>query len=192
MNILLSTTDAESFYYPLFLENPNQIFKQLETELPFHQESIRLYGKTILEPRTKCLLGDDGVKVRYSGSEMKALPWTPTLAKVRAAVEEATASTFNCCLANRYEDGKQYMGYHRDNELQNDRSTPIASISLGAERDFLMRRYRRKDEKVSIKLENGSLLVMMPNSFESFEHSLPKRLRITSPRINLTFRRVQG
>ena len=37
---------------------------------------------------------------------------------------------------NRYEDGQQYMGWHRDNER--GWSTEIASLSLGAERRFLL------------------------------------------------------
>ncbi len=188
---ILKASDAECYYLPNFITDSG-IFQKLENEIIYRQESIRMFGKFILEPRTKALVGDEGVVVTYSGSSMKAMPWTPTLCRIKYTLEHETGYSFNCCLLNRYDDGNQYMGYHRDNEQQNDRSTPIVSLSFGAERDFLFRRYasKRRQEPLKIKLESGSLLVMMPNSFETFEHSLPKRLRVTQPRINLTFRQV--
>ena len=45
---------------------------------------------------------------------------------------------FNVCLLNYYQNGTQRIGWHSDRE-EPGRSTPIASISLGVPRQFLIR-----------------------------------------------------
>ena len=39
-------------------------------------------------------------------------------------------------------------------------------------------------------LENGSMLIMQGDTQNHWSHSLPKALRVTEPRINLTFRNI--
>lgn len=99
----------------------------------------------------------------------------------------------------RYKDGHDHMGEHRDDEKELDPSCPIASVSLGAARDFIFRhrdsrgkRSSRKIEPVKLELAHGSLLLMNPPTNTFWYHSLPVRKKILSPRINLTFRRILG
>jgi alkylated DNA repair dioxygenase AlkB len=64
----------------------------------------------------------------------------------------------------------------------------IASVSLGAERLF---RLKRKDGSVGLseRLPHGSLLIMAGATEKNFKHEVPKEPGVTQPRINLTFRR---
>jgi alkylated DNA repair dioxygenase AlkB len=66
----------------------------------------------------------------------------------------------------------------------------IASVSLGAERLF---RLRRKDGSVAFseRLAHGSLLIMAGDTQKNVKHEVPKEPGITQPRINLTFRRIE-
>ena len=85
---------------------------------------------------------------------------------------------------NRYEDGSDYMGWHRDDEAE--LSGPVASVSLGARRRFLLRE-NDAPRSQRLDLEHGSLLV-----FEgSLHHSLPRCAR-SGPRLNLTFRCISA
>jgi alkylated DNA repair dioxygenase AlkB len=84
------------------------------------------------------------------------------------------------------------MGWHADDEPELGNQPVIASLSLGAERDFVMR--CRDDEIVNkqyIKLQHGSLLLMAGDTQRYWQHSLPKRRKISEPRINLTFRLIR-
>jgi alkylated DNA repair dioxygenase AlkB len=65
----------------------------------------------------------------------------------------------------------------------------IASLSLGAERLFRM---RRKDGEIVFakKLPHGSLLIMAGDTQKHFRHEVPKQAGVSGPRINLTFRRI--
>ena len=68
----------------------------------------------------------------------------------------------------------------------------IASISLGAAREFKLRKKnydKQKDTVHKILLEPGSLLIMRAPLQRFWEHEVPRKV-IDSPRINLTFRRV--
>ena len=47
--------------------------------------------------------------------------------------------TFNFVLVNRYKDGSEHMGEHRDNEQELVQTAPIASLSFGQTRDFVLR-----------------------------------------------------
>lgn len=97
----------------------------------------------------------------------------------------------------RYKDGHDHMGEHRDDERELDPLCPIASVSLGAVRDFVFRhresrgkQCRRQINPVKLELAHGSLLLMNSPTNTHWYHSLPARKRVLTPRINLTFRRI--
>ena len=92
-------------------------------------------------------------------------------------------------LLNRYNDGKDKVDWHSDNEKELDKNSPIASLTFGGERDFLIRNKFDKNNKIKEALKHGSLLVMHPPMQEEWEHTIPKRAS-ASQRINLTFRNV--
>lgn len=95
---------------------------------------------------------------------------------------------FNVCLLNYYEDGRQRIGWHSDRE-EVGRDTPVASISLGAKRSFLIRsKTDGMHDRTTIGMEDGSL-ILMENQFQmDYLHSVPREPEVTAGRINLTFR----
>ena len=90
-------------------------------------------------------------------------------------------------MCNYYANGKRGIGFHSDQEEYGSVSC-IAPISLGEEREFIFREKENKDNKTSMALEHGSLLVMLNNCQENYEHSIPYNKKYKNPRINLTFR----
>ena len=95
---------------------------------------------------------------------------------------------FTVCLLNFYEDGQQRIGWHSDRE-EIGRTTPIASISLGATRKFLIRaKVDGVRDRATIEMESGSLVWMENRCQHDYVHSVPKENEVTEGRINLTFR----
>jgi alkylated DNA repair dioxygenase AlkB len=88
------------------------------------------------------------------------------------------------------------MGWHSDDEPELGTQPVIASLSLGAERRFRFRRRRARGEltqpgdTVELVLPHGSLLRMAGATQQLYRHDLPRMRGIDTPRINLTFRRV--
>jgi hypothetical protein len=58
---------------------------------------------------------------------------------LRRSVEEATGCVFNFCLVNYYASGADSISFHSDDERFLGPEPAIASFSLGARRDFLMK-----------------------------------------------------
>ena len=107
--------------------------------------------------------------------------------ELTARVEALANFSYNGVLVNGYSDGQDSMGWHRDNEPEIDPAS-IASLSLGATRTFKIRD-RRNKKVTNIELEHGDLLVM-EHLQEAHDHSVPKRTKVATPRMNFTFRRL--
>ncbi|XP_061116635.1 DNA oxidative demethylase ALKBH2 [Conger conger] len=183
-------------------DEADRLFKQLEEEVEYftdERSQVRVYGKLHSVPRKQATYGDPGLRYSFSGVHLLARPWTPTLDYIHAAVTKTTGRTFNFVLVNRYKDGSDRIGEHRDDEKELDPGFPIASVSLGAARDFVLRHGeargrnpRRRIDPVKLELAHGSLLLMNQPTNTHWYHSLPPRKGVLTPRINLTFRRIRS
>jgi tRNA G10 N-methylase Trm11/alkylated DNA repair dioxygenase AlkB len=100
---------------------------------------------------------------------------------------DTPAPSFNVCLLNFYQDGTQRIGWHADRE-EIGRTTPIASVSLGTTRQFLIRSQANFHDRCTLQLKNGSMVVMEPICQVKYLHSIAKEPEIQDGRINLTFR----
>eukprot|EP00913_Durusdinium_trenchii_P031735 g29720.t1 len=87
-------------------------------------------------------------------------------------------------------NGEDAMGWHSDNEQVYGPKPTIASVTLGAERDFDLREGKGGGARLRVRLAHGSLLVMSGATQECWQHSLPRRKALKDERINLTFRRI--
>lgn len=183
-------------YHILFSENEaNLLFMQLEKEVHYWDSPklthATVYGKLHKLKRQHVAYGDPGLIYTFSGIKAETQPWTPLLLSIRDAVQKACNSNFNFVLINRYKDGNASLGLHRDNEADLDPLAAIASVSLGAERDFIFTTKQKGGVIFSQELQNGSLLVMYPPTNHFYYHSLPVRKAVKNPRINLTFRAIK-
>ncbi|WP_316842300.1 alpha-ketoglutarate-dependent dioxygenase AlkB family protein [Pedobacter gandavensis] len=183
---------GEALFLPDFFgeEESKVFFEELTVGVAWKQEPIQIFGKTVLQPRFTAFHGDPGLSYSYSGITMNAVPWTPALLEIKNRIEERYKVKFNVCLLNHYRDGNDSMGWHRDNEKSLGRYPFIASVSFGAHRIFQFRRYKEKLPIISIDLSPGSVLIMKGETQHYWEHQLPKTLKVTEPRINLTFRLI--
>ncbi|XP_075852752.1 DNA oxidative demethylase ALKBH2 isoform X4 [Microcebus murinus] len=144
------------------------------------------------------ILGELEKEVEYfTGLTLSPKPWIPVLERVRDRVSGVTGQTFNFVLVNRYKDGCDHIGEHRDDERELAPGSPIASVSFGACRDFIFRhkdsrgkKPSRRVEVVRLQLAHGSLLMMNYPTNTHWYHSLPVRKKILAPRVNLTFRKI--
>jgi alkylated DNA repair dioxygenase AlkB len=169
------------------------LFEQLQRDIAWREESIRLFGKSYLQPRLLAWYGDSDASYRYSGIRHEPLPWLPLLAQLRERVETLSGARFNSVLANLYRNERDSMGLHADDEPELGAQPTIASLSLGEERIFRLKHRNRKDlPPLRLPLGSGSLLVMKGETQQHWKHEIPKQTRPCGARINLTFRLVQA
>ncbi|XP_076209385.1 DNA oxidative demethylase ALKBH2 [Aptenodytes patagonicus] len=178
----------------------DEIFQQLEEEVEYFEgemTKLQVFGKWHDIPRKQVTYGDPELTYTYSGVTFAPKPWIPVLNRIRDRITLDTGHTFNFVLINRYKDGGDHIGEHRDDERELVPRSPIASVSFGACRDFVFRHCdsrgknaTRHIKPIKLQLAHGSLLMMKYPTNVYWYHSLPTRKRVLAPRINLTFRKV--
>jgi alkylated DNA repair dioxygenase AlkB len=189
----LELPDAEIYYLPaLPLEqSPPDILAQLIEQVPWRSEEVTVYGKRYVQPRLTAWFGDPAARYSYSGISLEPLPWTALLANLRARVEGAACARFNSVLLNYYRGQDDRMGLHSDDEPELGKNPIIGSLSLGAERTFILRHKKRRDlGPFRMRLASSSLLLMKGETQHRWKHGVEKEVRACGPRVNLTFRYV--
>jgi alkylated DNA repair dioxygenase AlkB len=185
--------DAEVYYQSNFDlgRHPDEILRELISDVPWRQHKILVWGKVHLQPRLVAWYGDPATVYTYSGITLEPMPWTDLLLEIRKRVENVTRASFNSVLLNYYRDNRDSMGFHSDFEpVLGDRPV-IASVSLGEERTFVLKHKTNKLAKpVRLTLASGSLLLMKGETQRYWQHGVAKLTRPCGPRINLTFRRI--
>ena len=167
----------------------NHFAQNLFTNIDWRNDQSFIYGKLITTKRKVGWYGDEAYDYTYSKTTKKALPWTDELQEIKNITEEKTGEQYNSCLLNLYHNGDEGMGWHSDAEKELKKDGAIASLSFGAERKFLFRHKQGKDT-ISVMLENGSLLLMHGTTQTHWLHRMPPTKKVTTPRINLTFRTI--
>ncbi|GLR05323.1 alkylated DNA repair protein [Vibrio hyugaensis] len=177
------------YYDPNFLSNleADRYFSNLRSTLPWQQERITMFGRSVLQPRLQAWHGD--VTYTYSGLTMSPHPWTPDLNELKARCEAIAKVQFNSVLANLYRHGQDSMGWHQDNEPELGRNPVIASVNLGETRRFLLRNLHCKTQ-LEYELSHGALLIMAGELQHHWKHAVPKTAKPKGERINLTFRHI--
>lgn len=209
-------------YVPHFLsdQDANTLFTDTVGANSWQRTPIKFFGKSVLQPRDTAFFGTK----LYSYSDERRLPtaWhedapaSTSLKQLAKKIErylQLPNDYFNVVLANKYHHGQDFMGWHSDNEKSLGHHPTIASVSVGAERRFLIKRksnlplpsvmhnthsdddmasHRAVLNKYEYILSHGSLLVMSGEMQTFYQHSLPKVAvsKCNEMRLNFTFRHV--
>ncbi|MDC8832402.1 alpha-ketoglutarate-dependent dioxygenase AlkB family protein [Alteromonas gilva] len=187
----LPLPDADVLYQAGWLSavESNQLAAQLQKELPWRQDSIKLYGREVKIPRLQSWHGAPHCHYQYSNLSLTPQRMTASLSHIQQRLQRELACQFNCVLANWYRDGQDGMGMHADDEPELGAQPVIASLSLGAARKFSFK-HLASGKRTDFILEPGSLLVMRGATQQHYHHGLAKTRKPVSDRINLTYRYI--
>jgi len=177
-------------YYPHFFdpEMSRTLLEKFIVSTPWEQKTLSMYGKKILTPRLTAWYGDSGTDYSFSGTKHDPIPWTEELLMIKKQVEPLAKTTFNSVLLNYYRDGNDSVAWHSDNEDVLGERPVIASVSFGQVRTFDIRNKHDHRKKYSVRLEEGSFLLMKGDLQINWEHRIAKSKVPMKPRVNLTFR----
>ena len=183
--------DGTVQYYGKVLQTAaaDHYFEMLLHSIAWENDQALIFGKLLTTKRKVAWYGDRRFEYTYSNMNKYALPWTQELVELKQLVEELTGETFYSCLLNLYHHGEEGMAWHSDAETDLKKDGAIASLSFGAERKFAFK-HKQSKEKVELYLEHGSLLVMKDTTQSYWLHRLPPTKKVSTARINLTFRTI--
>lgn len=176
--LILSASDSDK-YLRYFLQH-----------LAWQRDEAIFQGQHYQMERKVVWYGDEHYQYHYSGMHRQAQMWNPALFRLKQHIEQLVDHPFNSCLANLYENGTQAVGWHSDDEpalVAPNQQVVIASLSFGASRKFCFK-HKTTQDKVQMLLQSGQLIVMRGQTQRYWKHALMKSVKITEPRINLTFR----
>ncbi|WP_077401167.1 alpha-ketoglutarate-dependent dioxygenase AlkB family protein [Cellulophaga omnivescoria] len=183
--------DGEVYYYGpiLSISKAQEYYNYLFNNIQWENDKAVIFGKTITTKRKVAWYATNPFSYTYSKITKTALPWTKELLELKKLVEEKTGETFNSCLLNLYHSGEEGMAWHSDGEKDLKENGAIGSLSFGAERKFSFK-HKESKQKIDINLDRGSLLVMTGATQKNWLHRLPPTKKVSTPRINLTFRTI--
>ena len=146
-------------------------------------EVIRMFGRDTVTKRRSAQYGKDYI---YNPTAKKSQEWSPLMLSIRERLK-SVAGTLDGGLVQVYPDGGTGIGWHEDK----GKPEIIASLSLGAERDFAfgMGPATKCREEWRMRLAHGSLLLIPRITNEALKHRLPPARGIKQPRVNVTLRR---
>lgn len=218
--------DLDLLYFQPYIpkDAERDLFEFLRRELFFYrvQYTIKRYGTetqintprftTVFGVDTSASFDADGALVdsqtskpfppdRYQTCSPRPLP--QCLNHLRLLTEIFTGATYNFCLVNYYANGADSISYHSDDERFLGPNPSIASFSLGATRDFLMKHKpippkdgeappeQNTKPPLKLPLASGDMVLMRGKTQANWLHSIPKRRGKGSEggRINITFRK---
>ena len=212
-------------YLPKAFANQN-LYERLMTEIEPDLDHVLMENKyqgEMLTRRRMAFYSDDNRRYSYSGVSETGVSFgrSPTLTMISRSVEESLSKKFNFALVNHYADGTENLNFHADKESELIYRHSIASVSLGATRDFMIRvrtdegfcarvprhirdgvsnvlstsKYlnKRCSKKVtlSVPLADGDLLVMGGDMQAVLEHAVPERKGVKTGRLNITLRGIK-
>lgn len=216
--------DLDMVYYQPYIPRSiaDGMFEYLRQELFFYrvQYSIKRGGVTtnINTPRFTTVFGVDATsrftedgrlvdaktdkEVEKGRYKCRPRPIPQCLEVLKGLTEGATGEDFNFCLVNYYADGQDSISYHSDDERFLGPLPAIASFTLGAKRDFLMKHKPMppsdkgesvaEAKQIKLPLGSGDMVLMKGKTQSCWLHSVPKRAgdEAKQGRINITFRKA--
>ena len=223
---LIHLPDLDLLYFQPFIPTSTApaLFEFLRTSLFFYRVKYKIkrgnVETDINTPRFTTVFGVDQTSIfdpssgtlldaitkqpvekgRYRTCQPRPLP--KCLDDLKALTEVFTGDTYNFCLVNYYANGNDSISYHSDDEKFLGHNPAIASFSLGANRDFLMRHKPEAPSstdpspaapaQLKLPLSSGDMILMRGTTQANWLHSIPKRKgkEADKGRINITFRKA--
>ena len=189
VNLLPSDGSVHYFGKLMSKQEADGYYTALLNNIAWENDQAIIFGKRIITKRKVAWYGDKPFQYTYSSITKQALQWNDALKALKAIAENVSGETYNSCLLNLYHTGEEGMAWHSDAEKDLKKNGAIASLSFGAERKFAFK-HKKTAAVVNVLLEHGSLLVMKDETQTHWLHRLPPTKKISSPRINLTFRTI--
>lgn len=215
--------DLDMVYYQPYIPSAIApgLFEFLRQELPFYRVQYQIkrgaVETQINTPRYTTVFGVDdtsrfdettgeivdaqsGKSVEKGRYKCLPRPIPQALDHLRKLTEGTTGEVYNFCLVNYYADGQDSISYHSDDERFLGANPAIASLSLGAKRDFLMKHKPMPPgagagavpKAIKLALGPGDMVLMRGKTQSMWLHSIPKRAgdEAKKGRINITFRKA--
>lgn len=202
-NILLKDEDDK----PLLIKHLN-VFTGTECnrfynhflKIDWKTQQVKIVGRWVNQARQTFAYSKDGKSYTYSGLTIVPTLYDDTINFIQTKIKEFCNQECDYYLCNRYDNIKNYIGEHSDDESDLDKNASIISISLGQTRRFVIKIPKHKATKfprrpvIVVDMNHGDIIEMCCGFQSRYTHSVPKITKLEQKnrthqyRINLTGR----
>ena len=195
--------NVEVPYIPAFMPLPQHAFAALWNDLDWVRHADA--------PRREYWSNDAHRDYTYGRGQgvrtYKAQPFHEVVLFARDKLKDETGVYYEGCFLNGYENKRDWLGFHEDDDPGINHSKPIAIVTLY---DRMSKEDRPRSiqfrEKLGVDTEGkrlfgptvdqplgqGSLCIMPAGFQDTHQHRIPKASFESRPRISLTFRSLLG
>jgi len=150
---------------------------------PPHQPVVELQQQRLVAPRWHQAYGRD---YSFAGITSTALPVPPILQPFLNWSCATIDARINGILVNWYDAGHAHrIAQHKDSPISRIAGCPIATISMGAARTFLMHIGK---QTVPFRVGSGDVIVIPDATNDRHAHSVPHLEGDTGRRVSITLR----
>lgn len=199
--------NAECFHIPKYVDNTQDLIRSLKDDrlqyhyLYFYKDDnivkIRNNRKTFwygdqpqaVQKENRFYIDNKGDRVKIPTDYVKNYEFDSEILNLKKRIEKEFSLKFNSCLVSLYSSPDDKMDYHSDKGPDLGDDPIIASISLGVRSKFNIKS-KESDEKLTLELDDGDLLILGKNTNRNYLHEVPKNCHLSEERfrLNLTFR----
>jgi len=164
----------------------DDIVVDIQTKLKEKPE-IKIFGKICHQQRDVGFFSNVSKGYKYSGQIMASQPLTDKMDQIIRYVNKCYKTNYNSILINKYNDGRDYISKHSDDENGLEKSG-VVGISYGAVRTFRIRKKDTNEIQANISLQPYSMVQMAGDFQKEFTHEIPIEKQVKNSRISFTFR----
>jgi alkylated DNA repair dioxygenase AlkB len=157
-------------HHPAWVSGHEALFDQLSRDLPWREETMKMYDREVTVPRLLASVPREGI-----------------VELMRRALSERYGEDFVRTTAALYRDGKDSVAFHGDTTARDMLEAIVATVSLGQPRKFLLKP-AEGGASVMFPAGRGDLIVMGGTCQRTWRHAIPKAAHVAGPRIALMFR----
>ena len=166
-----------------------EFLDQIEVE---YRKPYMRFGKTVHVPRGQASFTfspDIHYDYKVSGGSPPNMVMCEKLKEITKKVNSFLGTNFNTILLNKYKNGEDCIGFHKDRENGWAEGSGFATLAFGAERDFQVKNLDTQVTTTYLHKNGHALYMPFPMNRENL-HSVPTRKKVTDCRISLTFREI--
>lgn len=170
--------NAKVIIIPKYVNNPNNLFTELQSNIKWKHFKYDVYGKKVDSPRL--------MNIVYFDNNSDVVKNLPNLNCILERVQKITGVIFKYAVLNYYRDGKDSIGYHADREVS--KGQIVVSVTVGATRRFVLKHKFREGVRHVFMPSHGDVMILNDAAIMGvYKHGVPKMANV-GPRINITLR----
>lgn len=164
-----------------WLQGSDALFEELAGSAKWQQRIVHMYDRKLPEPRLTAGWSTDAEDQQ-----------TPELLRAMAAELSVRYGVgFDRIWVNLYRDGSDSVAWHGDRNRRVMTRPLVATVSLGATRNFLLRPRGTTRALHRLQPGPGDLIVMGGQCQAEWEHTVPKTAKPIGARMSVTIRHSQ-